>query len=183
MKIDKDRADKAFELYWDLGENRTHQQVADRLKVGLKRVQDWSQRHNWTGRLMERLDEIRKRNQEIAIQNVSDQRPQFRIGLHNEIGNFLKSHPQIKTWSQFSIAMTHYRLESGEPTTHEKRTIDGEINLNLKNDKRDLFLRARALGQDVEKRLQDAFEELLRIEREISEFEAAGGRQPGGLGA
>jgi uncharacterized protein YjcR len=165
MKNDFEKATNALEVYWSLGETRTHKAVAKQLKARLNTINKWSQKYNWTSIINERLVEQQKANQEEALKACRRQRPQIAIGLNNAIVRFIRANPDIETWDQFDKAFKDYRLELGESTdsTHSQHNINGELKIIPGNMKGDLFERGKKMGEAMERRLES--------EREILEFE------------
>ena len=67
--IEREHHKKAFEYYYALGEKRSHQQVAKKMKVSLSSVKLWGGKFNWKGRVQQREAEVARIMATKAISN------------------------------------------------------------------------------------------------------------------
>ncbi|MCP4582097.1 MAG: hypothetical protein GY839_10795 [candidate division Zixibacteria bacterium] len=65
---------KAFEYYYSLGEKRSHQKVATKMKVSLSSVKLWGAQFNWKGRVQQREAEVARIMATKAISNEVNNR-------------------------------------------------------------------------------------------------------------
>lgn len=99
-KIDDDlrnlNAQYGFEIYYALGDNRTHQKVAEIMNKSLPTVQGWSKKYNWTEKVKQRdyeiLEKLRQKNTEMIIED----RTKYREIIKQAIEQFRQNLEQGK---------------------------------------------------------------------------------------
>jgi hypothetical protein len=175
VDYNRTRADNAFEVYWSMGETRTQRQVANRLKIGLRAVEEYSKKYNWSQKIAARLELAAQAAQEASIAAIRRQRPQIAIGLHNALKRFFDKNPSAEDWSQFDTVIKNLRLELGEPTDHQKRDENwtGNLTTEQRQSNEDLFVLVREYAPELEKELNDALNRLIGLERKILEAKAS----------
>jgi transposase len=69
---DRQQHDRAFTLYLSLGEKRTYKQVAERLRVSVSTVKNWSRKYNWQERVQEQEAEVARKVADQAIDSQAN---------------------------------------------------------------------------------------------------------------
>lgn len=117
MKNDIERAQKAFEQYFALGETRSLKVLARKYKYSINTVTKWSVKHNWTGKLIDRLNEAELLAQREAIKNIAEQRSQYIVGMHNALVQFFEKVTSgeipAKDFNDMDKILKNLRLEMG----------------------------------------------------------------------
>lgn len=178
MINEMERAQNAFERYVALGESRSLKELSRRYRYGIRSVERWSAKFNWTGKLADRLVESEHLAQKQAIESIAKQRSQYIIGIHNALVNFFQkvTNREIvaEDFDDMDKLLKNLRLEMGQPTAYTRgdQVVLGEMQVT-QNTEDHLFERAARISPELRKRLECTFDDLLGIEREIIDAEEA----------
>ena len=172
----RERINRAFEIYWNLGDNRTHQEVADRLKLSKRAIDKYAVKDNWTGRIIQRENFRTEESNRQALQQIRREESQKTIALHNQQIKFLKRDVPIQDYSEYDTVDKNISRKLGLPTDHirQDQNITGEVVLSRKDSNDDLFVLAKQYAPQLEQELYDAFTRLLDVERQIREAKTVG---------
>jgi len=134
----KDKIDEAFEYYYTLGAERSHEKVAEKFGVSVAAVNKWSQKYDWQTRKFERDVLIQKAVEERTNDEIIKTRVRYRNNIQaafGVIGHDLK----------FLIDL----LKAGEkpPWIEDIRDFERFVNCIERLTKLDLLL----LGEATEK--------------------------------
>ena len=152
---------EGFMCYFNLGHDRTHKQVVEKLGLHISTVKEWSAKHHWVDRILEyeaylfntRINSEAAAAKELAL--AKGEREALRRQKSTKLSNFLMQlaekllehhvlHNLDKTklsdiLKLFSIAAKIDALGAGETSTdpdeQEKSTLMAEVEASLKRIK------------------------------------------------
>jgi len=64
----QERADKLFEAYWELGDNRSLARLAETADVSFTTIRNYSKDYGWQERLIERAEAIARKQDEVVVE-------------------------------------------------------------------------------------------------------------------
>lgn len=176
-RIESGKHLEAFEYYFSLGDKRSHDTVADHFKISKRAVHEWSRTWNWTKRVVDREhrvaakvaakieEDVAKRKKQIASLAVSG------MAIWGE--NAQNKKVRADSAKDLKDLTQTYLLVTDQPTDNVKHS--GEVGMVHSESAENLWARAKALGPEMEKKLQDAFAGLLDVKRAIDELDGNGG--------
>ena len=124
LKAEQDHHRKAFELYYEQGERRTHKRVARDLGVSTSTIKLWSRSFDWRGRIAERDAETARRVADRVLETRVGERARNTRIVHMALVKLAKGIAEDRVRMQMGDLDRLIRLQDElDPTARERESL------------------------------------------------------------